>query len=71
MAKVRDPLRAYRDENGLSQQAVADQLGVSRQLVSLLETGDRQYTPEMAVLIEKELGIPRVKFRPDLFEAAA
>lgn len=71
MAKARDPLRAYREENRLSQQEVADRLKVSRQLVGMLETGERPYTADMAVLIEKALGIPRAKLRPDLFELAA
>ena len=71
MAKARDPLKVYRDDNQLSQQDIADKLGVSRQLVGMLETGERTYTADMAVLIEKKIGIPRVKFRPDLFEMAA
>lgn len=71
MAKARDPLRAYREENNLSQQDIADRLNVSRQLIGMLETGERPYTADMAVAIEKELGIPRARFRPDLFEVAA
>jgi transcriptional regulator with XRE-family HTH domain len=60
-------LRAYREKKGLSQQEVADALGISRAMVGLLENGERPFTAEMAVLIEKKLGQSRVLFRPDLF----
>lgn len=66
-----DPLKAYRDEHHLSQQDIADRLGVSRALVGLLETGKRDYTAAMAVLIEEKLGIGRERFRPDLFGRTA
>lgn len=46
-------------------------LGVSRQMIGLLETGDREYTAEMAVAIEQKIGINRVIFRPDLFRKRA
>lgn len=71
MAKKSDPLRAYREENNLTQQEVADRLDVSRGLIAQLETGDKRYTADMAVLIEKRLGIPRERFRPDLFNREA
>lgn len=66
-----NPLKTYRSKTRQSQQDVADKLGVSRQMVSFLENGEREYTADMSVLIEKKLGIPREKFRPDLFEMAA
>lgn len=66
-----NPLKAYREQNGLSQKEIADRIGVSRQMVSFLENGERDYSADMAVLIEKKLGILRSKFRPDLFEKAA
>lgn len=71
MAKRIDPLRTYREENNLTQQDVADKLKVSRGLIAQLECGAKPYTPEMSVLIEKKLGIPRERFRPDMFERAA
>lgn len=71
MAKKSDPLRAYRESNNLTQQEVADELEVSRGLIAQLETGAKPYTPEMAVRIEKTLGIPRERMRPDLFSRAA
>lgn len=65
------PLRAYREKKKLSQEELASLLGVSRQMVGMLETGERQYTAEMAVSIEEKLGINRVRFRPDLFRKKA
>jgi transcriptional regulator with XRE-family HTH domain len=65
------PLRAYREKKKLSQEDLAALLGVSRQMVGMLETGDRQFTAEMAVLIEEKTGINRVMFRPDLFRKRA
>lgn len=64
-------LKSYRERNGLSQQDVADKLSVSRQMVGFLETGERDCTADMAVLIEKKLGIPRSQLRSDLWERAA
>lgn len=71
MAKRLDPLREYRDDKKLTQQDIADKLKVSRGLIAQLEVGAKSYTAEMAVLIEKRLGIPRERFRPDLFVRAA
>lgn len=68
MAKSPDPLRAHREANDLSQQEVADKLKISRAMVGLLETGEREYSAEMAILIEEKLGIDRAKVRPDLFK---
>lgn len=71
MARPIDPLKAYRDERGLSQQDLADKLGISRQMVGFLESGDRPYTALMCLLIEKKLGIPRAVCNPSLFAKAA
>jgi transcriptional regulator with XRE-family HTH domain len=51
----------------LSQQQLADKLGISRQMVGMLETGERDFTVEMCLLIERKLGIPRENVRPDFF----
>ncbi len=71
MAKLADPLRAYRELHGMSQQWLADKLKVSRQLVSMLELGEREYTADMCVLIEEKIGVPREAMRPDLFKREA
>lgn len=66
-----NPLRAYREKNALSQEALADLLGVSRQMVGMLEKGERNFTAEMAVKVEQRLGIDRVLVRPDIFRRKA
>ena len=65
------PLRKYREQHGLTQGQLAKKLGVSRQMVGLIESGEREITAENAVEWEGELDIPRAKLRPDIFEAAA
>lgn len=65
-----NPLRSYREKRGLSQQALAELLGVSRGLVSLIETGERQITPKNAKDWEPKLGISRAKLCPEVFSAA-
>lgn len=62
-----NPLKTYRDENGLTQQQLADKLAISRQMVGMLETGEREFTAEMCVHVEKKIGIPRETMRSDLF----
>ena len=66
-----NPLLAYRLQRNLSQAEVAQILGVSRAMVGFLETGQRDYTAEMAVKVERLLGIDRVLTRPDLFRRRA
>ncbi len=62
-----NPLKTYRDEKKLSQQQLGDKLGISRQMVGMLETGERDFTPEMCLTIEKKLGIPREEILPEFF----
>ncbi len=66
-----NPLRAYREKNDLSQEELAGRLSVSRQMVGMLENGERQCTAEMSLKIEERLGIDRVLTRPDLFRRRA
>lgn len=65
-----NPLRKYREANGLTQQELADVLGCSRGLVSLIESGARAITPENADAWEPKIGIPRSKLCP-IFRRAA
>lgn len=62
-----NPLRGYREQHGLSQRQLAKKLRVSRSLIGMLETGAKSFTAEMAIRIEKRLGIDRVVIRPDYF----
>lgn len=66
-----NPLRKYRDENELSQQEVADKLGISRSMVGFLENEEREFTLDMALLVEKKLGIDRATTLPKLFKREA
>lgn len=64
-------LLAYRERKKLSQQEVADSLGISRQMVSFLENDEREFTINMVLLIEEKLGINRLMLRPDYFRKRA
>jgi transcriptional regulator with XRE-family HTH domain len=70
-SKQQNPIRQYREQHGLSQEAMAEVLGVSRGLVSLIETGERPITPENAKEWEPKLGIPRETLCPEIFKRAA
>lgn len=69
--QMSSPLRAYRERKGLTQEELASKLNISRQMVGALENGEREYTAEMCLTIERELGIDRVLLRPDLFRRRA
>jgi transcriptional regulator with XRE-family HTH domain len=62
------PLRAYRLQNDLSLADIAGVLGVTRQQLHRIETGQRTLTPRLAIAIEEELGISRHLLRPDLWD---
>lgn len=64
-------LRGYRVKHQLSQEALADRLGISRAMVGMLETGGRPFTVNMALRIEERIGINRVLILPDLFRRRA
>ena len=68
---LRDPLLRYRIDRNLTQAQLAKRLKVSRQMVAALENGTRPYTADMALRIEKKLGIPREMVRPDYFTRPA
>lgn len=57
-------LLAYREKKKLTQQQVADMLGVSRSLVGHLELGSKPLSLRMVLLIEDRLGISRSKLLP-------
>ena len=63
----------YRIAHGLTQQQLADRLGVSQPLICLLESGVRKPSPLMAIQIERRTGgvINRQILRPDLFGVVA
>jgi putative transcriptional regulator len=52
-----DALREARTRAGLSQQALADQLGVSRQTINAIEKGDYNPTIRLCIGICRCLGL--------------
>lgn len=52
-----DAMREARLRLGLSQQALADQLGVSRQTVNAIESGDYNPTIRLCIGICRVLGV--------------
>jgi len=69
MAKqiARHPLLAYRLRSALTQEDIARKVGVSAALICRMEKGNRVTSPKVAVAIEKKLGIPKAKLRPDIW----
>ncbi|WP_219467766.1 helix-turn-helix domain-containing protein [Nonomuraea rhizosphaerae] len=57
------PFRAWRLENGLSLEEVADLSGISAAMISRVERGERQMAPLTKVQVARRLGV-RVR---DLF----
>lgn len=49
---------AWRDRRGMTQQQLADAIGTTGSVVSLLESGDRQLTPKWLRRIASAFGVP-------------
>lgn len=62
------PLKVFREkqEPPLSQQGLADLLGVDRVTVARWETGARKVDAELLPNVATRTGIPRSELRPDL-----
>jgi len=65
------PLRIYREKEGLSQEELAEKLGISRQMVGLIEAGERAVTPENALQWEKLIPLPKERLCPKIFRVTA
>ncbi len=63
------PLKAYREQNALTQDALAEILGISRAMVTHIENGRRPVTPRKAIDWERQTGIPRTVLCPEIFGA--
>lgn len=62
------PLTLYRNELGLSVEALAERLGVERTTVWRWERG--RVPADRVREVERLTGVPRQTLRPDLYEAA-
>lgn len=67
MADPIHPLKSYRERKRLSQQELAEMLGVSRAMVGLIETGKRSMNARRADRVARETGVPRECLCPDVF----
>lgn len=65
--KPKPALRQFRRQQKLRAKDVAVKLGVSESTLRSYENGHREVDGDMAVHMEKRLGIPRGKLRSDLF----
>jgi transcriptional regulator with XRE-family HTH domain len=66
-----EPLEQYRTENGLTKTQLADLLGVSPSMISLVLSGARKPGFALAQHIERVTGIPKQTLRPDVYGEAA
>lgn len=60
------PLKAYRARERLTQQGLADLVGVERTTVARWETGARKIDRDLVADIHEKTGVPRRELRPDL-----
>lgn len=65
------PIRRYRHKNKVTQSALADLVGTSREYIARLEADDQSITADMAVRIEDATSgqVSRSDLRPDLWPA--
>lgn len=61
-------LKAYRASNGITQDALAKELGVHPLSVSRWETGERRLDRGLLNLVSEKTGIPKRELRPDIAE---
>ena len=59
--EVKDILRNLREKNHLTQEQMAERIGVTRQAVSRWETGMTQPNPELLKVLSREFGVSVVR----------
>lgn len=62
------PLKTYREANGLTQEALGKELGVTDVTISRWETGARRIDDDLLPKVAEKTGIPKTELRPDLVE---
>jgi transcriptional regulator with XRE-family HTH domain len=65
------PIKAFRERLELSQQQLADLLGVARETISRWETGARKIDGDLLHRVVERTGIPATELRPDLAKLLA
>lgn len=61
-----DALTSYRKTRGITQETLAEEIGVSSITVSRWETGARKIDTELVPVISEKTGIAPALLRPDL-----
>lgn len=64
---VKEIFQEYMAEIGIDQSEIAVRLQISNSSVSHIMNGRLRVSAELAANIERELGIPAERFRPDVF----
>lgn len=64
-------IRGWREAAGLTQVAVAKELGVTKSTVCHWEMGESLVSPKYIHQLHRVIGIPLAEMRPDIFGAAA
>lgn len=62
-----EPLVRYCEIEGITREELASRLGENAPTVRGWVNGHRSVSPEVAVKIERKIGIPRETLRPDIF----
>ena len=64
-------LNIWMQKNGVTQNELAAQLGVSQSFLSIMLHGKRKPSVKTAIKIEEVTGIPYERQRPDIFKKGA
>jgi DNA-binding XRE family transcriptional regulator len=67
---ARQRIRSYRTTHDIPPKDLALRLGIAESTLRSIENGNRKVTPDLAVVIEREIGIPCSEFFPEMFARA-
>lgn len=65
------PVTKWREENGLSQEELAERIGLSRWTINRIEKGERNPSWRSLAAWEKLTGLSRGELRPDIYGGEA